>query len=124
MNDPKSQEHSTPANEAAGPGSRRPLPSGYRQGIVTAIAVFLGFSLAFLRFWAFEAPGEWTLRSSLPTLAICVPIVMEIYALFRSLRVADDDETEYAKTLRWFIASVVVMFIAVFISAMELSNTS
>ena len=32
----------------------RPLPQGYRQGIITAITVLLGFSLAFFRFWALK----------------------------------------------------------------------
>ena len=43
------------------PTERRPLPNGYRQGIITAITVLLGFSLLFLRFWSFEAPGRWAL---------------------------------------------------------------
>ncbi|MEO6972366.1 MAG: hypothetical protein ABI135_02945 [Rhodoferax sp.] len=122
MDDPKSQKQSLSASNVAEPGSHRPLPAGYRQGIVTAITVFIGFSLAFLRFWAFEAPGDWTPRSVMATIAICVPIAMEIYALFRALRVADDDETEYAKTVRWFITSIVVMLVAVFISAAVLSD--
>jgi phosphotransferase system glucose/maltose/N-acetylglucosamine-specific IIC component len=29
----------------------RSLPQGYRQGIITAITVLLGFALTFLRFW-------------------------------------------------------------------------
>jgi hypothetical protein len=36
----------------------RPLPEGYRQGIITAITVLLGFSLALFRFWGFETPGS------------------------------------------------------------------
>ena len=44
----------------------RPLPQGYRQGIITAITVLLGFSLAFFRFWGFEASGEWAPRSIIP----------------------------------------------------------
>ena len=117
MNEPKSQKQSLSTNDTVGLGSHRPLPDGYRGGIVTAITVFIGFSLAFLRFWAFEAPGDWTPRAVMATVAICIPIAMEIYALFRALRVADDDETEYAKTVHWFIASIIVMLIAVFISA-------
>ena len=35
------------------------VPWGYRPGIITAITVFLAFSLAFLRYWGFEAPGRW-----------------------------------------------------------------
>jgi hypothetical protein len=34
------------------------VPQGYRQGLITAITVLLGFSLAFLRSWGFEASGE------------------------------------------------------------------
>ena len=37
---------------------RTPLPPGYREGIITAITVLLGFSLAFFRFWGFEAEGS------------------------------------------------------------------
>jgi hypothetical protein len=37
---------------------RRPLPHGYRTGIIDAIAIFIGFSLMLLRFWTFEAPGD------------------------------------------------------------------
>ena len=43
---------------------RRSPPPGYRQGLITAITVLLGFSLAFLRFWGLEAAGQWTARSS------------------------------------------------------------
>jgi hypothetical protein len=34
--------------------SKRSVPQAYRQGLVTAITVFLGFSLSFMRFWSFE----------------------------------------------------------------------
>lgn len=101
---------------------RRPLPQGYRQGIITAITILLGFSLAFLRFWAFEAPGEWTLRSLISTAALVAAIVLQIYALFRSLRVADDDEPEYAKTVRWFIAAGLILLIGLFLAAIEVSG--
>ena len=39
------------------PRARVPLPPGYREGIITAITVIIGFSLSFVRYWAFEAPG-------------------------------------------------------------------
>ena len=60
-------------NKAGGPSEPeaghkfRAVPDGYRQGLITAITVLLGFSLSFLRFWGFEAPGEWTLRSVIST---------------------------------------------------------
>lgn len=101
---------------------RKPLPNGYHQGLVTAITIFIGFSLAFLRFWAFEAPGEWTKRSLIAAALLGIPIVMEAYALFRALRVADDDEAEYATTVRWFLASVIAMLAAVVFAAVVLSG--
>jgi hypothetical protein len=88
---------------------RTPLPEGYRQGLITAITVLLGFSLAFFKFWSFEAPGEWTARSVAATSTIVVAVGLQIVALFRSLRLEDDSETEYRKTVRWFVASAVVL---------------
>jgi len=104
------------------PREPKPLPAGYRQGIVSAITIFIGFSLAFLRFWAFEAPGNWTTRSIVATVVLAIPIVLEIYALFRSLRVADDDEHEYAITVRWFVASVIGMLLSVIVAAVVSSG--
>ena len=34
------------------------LTMGCRQGVVTAFALFSTLSIAFLRFWSFEAPGS------------------------------------------------------------------
>jgi hypothetical protein len=39
-----------------------------------------------------------------------------------SLRIADDDEIEYGKTVGWFIASAVVLFIAVLIAVVVFSG--
>jgi uncharacterized membrane protein YidH (DUF202 family) len=89
--------------------SRVSLPEGYRQGIITAITVLLGFSLAFFKFWTFEAPGEWTARSVAATITIGVAVALQIVALFRSLRLEDNSATEYRKTVTWFVASAVVL---------------
>jgi hypothetical protein len=100
----------------------RPLPNGFRQSIGNAITIFIGFSLTFLRGWAFESPGDWTPRAVAAAIVLTIPILMEIYALFRSLRLADDDVDEYAKTVRWFIASVIAMLAAILIAAVILSG--
>jgi hypothetical protein len=110
------------SNDPSSARPRRPLPTGYRSGIIDGITIFIGFSLTLLRFWAFEAPGDWTPRSIVAAIILSVPILLEIYVLFRSLRVADDDEFEYAKTVRWFIASVITMLVAVFLAAVVLSG--
>jgi len=98
---------------------RRPPPSGYRQGIITAITVLLGFSLAFLRFWGLEASGHWTVRSVLSTAILVLAVVLQIVALYRSLRIEDDDEREYRKTVRWLIASATVMLLGLLLTMAE-----
>jgi hypothetical protein len=103
---------------------RQPLPAGYRQGVITAITVFVGFSLAFLRFWAFEAPGDWTPYSIAAVVIVLVPICGQIYALYRALQVEDDDVRVYRRTIQWFIWSVVGMLVAVCVAAVVLSGAS
>jgi hypothetical protein len=98
---------------------RKPLPQGYRQGIITAVTVLLGFSLGFFRFWGFESPGKWTLRSIIPASTLAVAVVLQIIALYRALDVADDDEPEYKKTVRWFIASAVVLLVGMILALVE-----
>jgi hypothetical protein len=97
----------------------RPLPQGYRQGLITAITVLLGFSLGFFRFWGFESPGKWTLKSIIPATTLAVAVVFQIIALFRALDVADDDEHEYRKTVKWFIASAVILLGGMLLALLE-----
>ena len=108
-------------NKPAPPPAPRGLPVGYRQGLITAITVLLGFSLAFLRFWGFEAPGEWTPRTIAPTSALIVTVLLQVIALIRSLRLEDEEPNEYRKTVKWFTASVVSMLVTVVIAAVVFS---
>jgi hypothetical protein len=101
--------------------SKKPLPVGYRQGIITAITVLLGFSLSFLRFWALEAPGDWSSRSIMPAITLVIAIVLQIVALYRSLRVIDDDESEYRVTVIWFVASAVMLLLGLASAAWEIA---
>lgn len=91
----------------------RPLPQGYRQGVITAITVMLGFSLYFLRFWGLEAAGDWTLVTFLAAIPIFLSIACLFVALWRSLQVADDSEPVYRVTLRWFFWGVVLACVGV-----------
>ncbi len=100
---------------------RAALPEGYRQGIITAITVLLGFSLAFFRFWTFDAPGEWTARSVLVTSTLVAAVVLQIVALFRSLRLEDNSAAEYRRTVAWFIASAVVLLVGFFLAVVLLA---
>src|SRR5262245_19137599 len=90
-----------------------PLPQGYRQGLVTAITVFLGFSLSFLRFWNFESSGEWTWMGAVPTGIVAAGIVVQLVALHRSLDLRDDEPMHYAVTVRCFFAGIIVVAIGV-----------
>ena len=106
------------------PGVRppTPLPAGYRQGVISAITVLLGFSLLFLRYWGFEAPGEWSIASLVATLLLAVAIIIELAALWRSLQPEDDVLTEYRQTLRWFLASIVVLLVSLLLAGLTTSH--
>jgi len=101
--------------------SPRAVPDGYRQGLITAITVLLGFSLAFLRFWGFEAPGPWALRSVVSTGTSIVAVVLQLIALFRALRPEDRDENEYRKTVMWFMASAIALVLGLLFAVLEFS---
>jgi len=98
---------------------RVPLPAGYRQAIVTAITVLLGFSLLFLRYWNFELPGAWSAASVIAAILMAAAIVLEIVTLWRSLQIEDDDEREYAKTLRWFLAACIFLMLGLVLSTVS-----
>jgi len=99
-----------------------PLPEGYRQGIITAITVLLGFSLAFFRFWGFEASGEWTPRSIVAAGTLVLAVLLQIVALIRSLRIEDNSPNEYRKTVTWFTASAVVLLVGMSIAVVVFSG--
>ena len=92
----------------------RPLPNGYRQGVITAITVMLGFTLYFFQYWSFEAEGVWMPLDTAAALILLLSAVLQLVALWRSLQVADDQEHIYEVTLRWFLAGLVTLIAAVF----------
>ena len=104
--------------------SGRPLPAGYRQGIITSITVVLGFSLLFLRYWGFEVPGRWSVASIIAAILLILAIVLEFVALWRSLRVIDDEVTEYNQTLRWFFLSVIILLISLLIAELAYTHVA
>lgn len=101
-----------PADERPVPPPPPPtVPAGFRQGIITAITVLLGFSLAFWRFWGFESTGRWSSLSILAGACLLLAVALQIVALFRALRIEDDAVPEYRRTVRWFIASAIALLI-------------
>ena len=95
-----------------------PLPAGYRQGVISAITVVIGFSLLFMRYWGLEASGRVTVASFAAGLLLLVAIMLEFYTLWRSLQPEDDEESEYRKTLRWLVASVAVLLASIVIASL------
>jgi len=98
------------------------IPDGYRAGIITAITVLLGFSLALFRFWGFEAPGEWTSRSIVAAGTIVFAVLLQIVALVRSLRLEDNDPNEYRKTVNWFASSAVALLIGLLVATVVFAS--
>jgi amino acid transporter len=110
------------SSQSEEPRKRAPLPAGYRQGIISAITVLLGFSLLFLRYYSFEAPGDWTIASTIAALLLALAILLELIALWRSLRIEDDDEPVYRITLLWFLASVGVLLASLLLATLATSH--
>ena len=73
----------------------------------------IGFTLYFFQFWSFEAEGNWTAVDRIAALILLVSAEIQLVALWRSLQVADDVEPVYRRTLRWFLAGMVMMIVAV-----------
>jgi hypothetical protein len=95
-----------------------PLPQGYRQGLVTAITVFLGFSLSFIRFWNFEDAGDWTWKSGVAAAVVAAGAVVQLLALYRSLALRDDHPARFTATVRVFFLGVVVVAVGVVMATM------
>ena len=93
------------------------LPSGYRQGLVTAITVFLGFSLSFMRFWNFETGGQWTRTGIVAAIIVGAGILVQLVALRRSLGLEDDEPAHYTVTVRSFFAGIVVVVVGILMAA-------
>jgi hypothetical protein len=75
-----------------------------------------------VRYWNFEAPGEWTIASVVAALLLTLAILLELVALWRSLRLEDDDETEYRITLRWFAVATAVLLLSLLLAALITSH--
>ena len=65
----------------------------------------------------FGGAGEWDALSFVAEILLAIAILLELYSLWRALSLEDDEANEYRKTLRWFIASVVVLFVSLLLAA-------
>jgi hypothetical protein len=110
-------DDSLPKASEAGVTTPRGLPVGYRQGVISAITVVLGFSLLFLRFWGFELEGEWHPTAIVSASLMGISILGQLVTLWRSLQIEDDQPAVYRKTLRWFAGSTIILLFGLGLSA-------
>lgn len=121
MSEPVSHE---PPAKAPSPQDEpvRYTPDGYRSGIITAISVLVGFSLAFLRYWGFDAPQSWSWHYAISTALMLASMLMQLVALFRSLQVEDHEIAHYRITVRWFVWGVVVLVLGLVFATAEVAQ--
>lgn len=94
------------------------IPSGYRQAIVSAIAIILSFTLVYLRFLLLDSTsGAWTLAGIVAALLLALASMAQLIALARAIDLKDDNPFRYAVT-RWiFLSGTLLLIAAVFVHA-------
>lgn len=95
------------------------IPSNYHQGLVTATTVVLAFSLAFIRYWSFEADGTWWWAAIISEVLLVLSIITQVYVLARALNLKNNNTVEYSKSVKWFIISISTLIIAVLFSTLR-----
>jgi hypothetical protein len=96
----------------------KPLPAGYRQGLITAITVLLGLSFVFFRYLVFDTTsGDWSHPGEVSAVLAFASISVQLFALWRALQVADDKIPVYNVTVRWFVAGVLLLGASLAVSA-------
>jgi hypothetical protein len=96
--------------------SKDPLQS-FRQPLVTATGLLLGFSLGFAATWVHTDNPLGIVQALVVGACLLCGTVAQITTLFRILDhryPRDDADAYYARTLRLFIAGVCVTFAGVF----------
>ena len=94
----------------------------YRQPMVTAIGIILGFVLGFTGNWATAPVSETTLSDYFIMVGLFLSIVLLILALYRILNNNYPQEKTgayYQKTLKIFILGLSIAFIGVLVSIFQ-----
>jgi uncharacterized membrane protein len=94
----------------------------YRQPMVTAIGIILGFVLGFTGKWATEPVEKTEFSDYLVIIGLFLSIVLLIVALFRILNNKfpnDNAANYYQKTLKLFIVGICLAFSGVIFSIFQ-----
>ena len=86
----------------------------YRQPLVTATGIFLGFMLNFTSVWIRDAFTKNMFRDIVVAISIVVSLFLLLLVLMRILRMKYPTETErfYRKTLIFFFFGITIPFVA------------
>ena len=94
----------------------------YRQPIVTATGIFLGFMLNFTSSWLPNAFTKQIFKDTFVAISILLCIPLLVIVLFRILRMnypADSVDKYYTRTLTYFLIAVTIPFIAFLVVIIE-----
>jgi hypothetical protein len=94
----------------------------YRQPLVTATGIFLGFMLEFANSWYPKAFTTYRFRDTAIAVGMLVSIALLVVVLYRILQMnypADKIERYYSRTLQFFIGGVSIPFFSMAIIMIE-----
>jgi len=93
----------------------------YRQPMVTATGIFLGFMLNFSTAWIKDAFIRYIFRDTVVAIGIIVCLFSLLMVLFRMLRMNYPEEPErfYQRTLRLFLIGITVPFFSLLIVVID-----
>lgn len=94
----------------------------YRQSMVTATGILLGFILNFSSVWTSKAFSNNRIKEIVIAISLCICIPLLITVLYRILRYnvpAEKAERFYNKTLLIFISALSAVFLAILITLIE-----
>src|SRR4051812_33636971 len=87
----------------------------YRQPIVTATGIFMGFMLNFAVGWLPDAFRKYIVKDLILSIAILLSIFLLLVVLYRILSMnypAERIDAYYQRTLKFFIAAISIPFVA------------
>jgi uncharacterized membrane protein len=94
----------------------------YRQSMVYATGILLGFSLNTAAGWVGRAFSTDRFAEFIISISICIHIPLYIVVLFRALNMnypKEKAESYYRKTLFLFITGIIISFLSIAIIAVE-----
>lgn len=94
----------------------------YRQPMVTAIGIILGFVLGFIGKWATEPVDKTVVSDYIVAIGLIISVMLLLVALYRIL--SNNYPTQkvsdyYKKTLKLFIVGISVAFLGIVISILQ-----